>query len=154
MSVEQKYPLKLLMQAVLVLGLVALTAVGSSLMVLRWMGQPVEDHSAHQLVPFYEQLNLSPLKLEEVRLIDAGFERAREPLILEFQKVMRDLAKMLEQEESFTAEIDERVKEVHRIHGGLQELSIRRYFAVMEVLPPEQQEELRKIASTALSQPQ
>ncbi|MCD8482616.1 MAG: periplasmic heavy metal sensor [Verrucomicrobia bacterium] len=154
MVTERRISLKVWMQAVFILGLVTLTAIGSSLLVLRWMLKPSEGHSSHQMVPFFEQLNLSPEQLELARAIDTGFERARKPLVLEFQSVMRELAMLLEHEDSFTEEIAEKVKEVHQIHGALQEISIRRYFAVMEVLPGEQQAELRRIASTSLSQPQ
>lgn len=102
---------------------------------------------------FIEHLELSEEIRERVEAIDRRFEEDRQRLLAEFGEATRGLASLLEREDRYSEEVSESIHEIHRIHGELQALSIRRYFALLEVLPPEQQAELRRLASEALSQP-
>ena len=103
---------------------------------------------------FVEHLELDAGLRERVEEIDRGFERDRQRLLAEFRYATRELEALLQSEDTFSDEVAEAIREIHHIHGDLQALSIHRYFAVLEVLPPDQQAVLRRLASEALSEPQ
>ncbi len=108
----------------------------------------------HHGASFVEQLELSPAQRQEVERIDSQFEQERAALLVDFKVATNGLARLLEQEGSYSAAVDAAIAEIHRVHGGLQALSIRRYFALLEVLPPDKQLRLRQLASAELSQPE
>lgn len=108
----------------------------------------------HRGASFVDSLELSSDQRQEVERIDELFELEREALLVEFKAATNGLALLLEKEDSYTAAVDAAIAEIHRVHGGLQALSIRRYFAILDVLPPDKQLRLRQLASDELSQPE
>ena len=103
---------------------------------------------------FMHQLQLTSAQQQQVEAIDARFEAERLRLIVDFEQATDDLARLLEDETEFSEEVSEAIDRIHHVHGALQALSVRRYFAILEELPSEKQPELRRLASQALSQPE
>ncbi len=108
----------------------------------------------HHPETFVEHLDLDPGMRERVEEIDSGFEADRQRLLAEFDEATRKLEGLLLTEDQFSDAVSRAIEEIHHIHGELQALSIHRYFALLEVLPPDQREVLRRLASEALSEPQ
>ncbi len=102
---------------------------------------------------FIEHLDLDAALRERVEEVDRGFEAERQRLLSEFEAATRELEALLQSENAFTDEVAEAIHGIHHIHGELQALSIHRYFTILEVLPPDQQAVLRRLASEALSEP-
>ena len=138
-----------------VLGLVAAVAavaVFSCLLAFYAFIRP-QMGGAHHPETFVEHLDLDAGLRERVEEIDRGFEQDRQRLLAEFREATRELEALLQSEDAFSDEVAEAIRGIHHIHGDLQALSIHRYFSVLEVLPPDQQAVLRRLASEALSEP-
>jgi len=135
------------------LGVVAAVAIASCLMVFHWYLYPrMLEHPPHP--SFVEQLDLTEAQQQRIERIDARFEEERSAMLRKFAAATQRLADLLAREDAFTEEVSEAIEGVHHLHGELQALSIRRYFSLLEELPPEKQSELRRLASEALSQPE
>ena len=134
------------------IGGVAIIAVLTCLLVFHLFLKP-HAHEPHSSDSFLDQLNLEPQLYEEVVVIDQRFEEERQSLLDEFSEKTGNLASLLLEEDRFTEQVMQSIHEIHEIHGALQALSIRRYFAILAVLPPEKQAILRQLAAGALSEP-
>ncbi len=135
------------------LALVSVVAVLSCISVFYLFIRPqLASFPAHET--FVQQLRLTPEREQGVAQIDAGFEEERLRLMEDFEKATEHLARLLEDESEFSNEVSDAIDRIHHVHGALQALSVRRYFAILEELPPEKQPELRRLASRALSQPE
>ncbi|MDQ8180524.1 periplasmic heavy metal sensor [Pelagicoccus sp. SDUM812005] len=110
-----------------------------------------EEHGHHWL---HQELALNP---EEIALVD-GFEpdyrRDRAKLLADFNGQIAKLRELLVSQDRFSPEVNAAIHELHGVHAALQELSIRHYYDMMSVLPPEKKEKLRKLAVEALSEPE
>jgi len=133
-------------------GLVIVVAVGAalifSMLVLRPGGQ-----KGNHAKSTYEHLNLLAEEQERVDQVYAQFEAERISRLEEFHRLQGELAKLLQEEEEYSERVSDTVKQLHVVHADLQEVSIRRFFAVLDVLPSEKRMELRQLAAEALSQP-
>lgn len=101
-----------------------------------------------------QQLQLTPEQQRKVEAIDRQFEEERAVILRRFEQSIRHLASLLEKESAYNVEVEEAIEALHQAHGDLQALSIRRYFAILQELPPDKQLELRRLASQALSRPE
>lgn len=135
------------------LGLIAVVAILSGLAAFYLFIRPQLPRGAvHET--FVQQLQLSPEQRENIGAIDRRFEEERTMILHRFEERTRHLAALLEKENTYSPELDEAIERVHHVHGELQALSIRRYFAILQELPPEKQAELRRLASQSLSHPE
>ncbi len=135
------------------LGLIAAVAILSGLAAFYLFIRPQLSHGVvHET--FVQQLQLSPGQRENVEAIDRRFEAERTAILRRFEETTRQLAALLEKENAYSPEVDEAIEQVHHVHGELQALSIRRYFAILQELPPDKQSELRRLASQSLSHPE
>ncbi len=137
----------------LLLTVVAVVAVASCLAVFYGFIRP-RLPVAFEHETFVERLDLNPAQRAAVEDIDRRFEAERERILQHFNAATRDLAALLESEDAFTGEVSAAIDRVHGYHGELQALSVRRYFAVLEVLPGEKRPDFRRLAAEALSQPE
>ena len=142
-------PLRLL----LLLLLVAIVAIGSCLAVFYGFIRPSLPVD-YQQETFVERLALNPAQQAEVEEIDRNFETRRQEILKKFRAATKDLALLLEQENEYSEEVAGAIERVHAVHGELQALSVRRYFAVLDVLPEQKRPEFRRLAADALSHPE
>lgn len=117
-----------------------------------------EDWSQHDSPHGHQWLH-EALKLtdEEATAIDAfepEYRASKAALQADFQSKIEELREQLLNSDQFSLEVQLSIHELHLVHGQLQELSIRHYFDMMSVLPPEKQAHLKELASQALSVPQ
>lgn len=133
-------------------GLVAAVAVGAALVFSTLVLRPDGQKGSHAKST-YEHLNLSAEEQEWVDQVYARFEAERISRLEEFHRLQGELAKLLQEEEEYSERVSDTVKQLHVVHADLQEVSIRRFFAVLDVLPAEKRMELRQLAAEALSQP-
>lgn len=117
-----------------------------------------KDWSQHDSVHGHQWLHKAlNLTDEEATAIDAFEPKYREQkavLEAEFQEKIEALREQLITSDQFSPEVEHAIHELHLVHGQLQELSIRHYYQMMSVLPPEKQARLKELASQALSVPQ
>lgn len=102
----------------------------------------------------HQELQLTP---EERAMIDAfepSYRQEREVLLNQYQLQVSELARLLENTESHTPEITESIHELHQVHGKLQTLSIKHFYDMLSVLPPDKKDKLRGLAVEALSLPE
>lgn len=132
---------------------VAAVAVASCLAVFYGFIRP-RMPVAYEHETFVEQLALTDAQRAAVEEIDRRFETERGRLLEQFNATTRDLAALLESEDAYTDAVAGAIDRVHGVHGELQALSVRRYFAVLEVLPEEKRPEFRRLAAEALSHPE
>ncbi len=100
-----------------------------------------------------QEMDLREEHTRDIDAVNADFERRRQELLDAFYREQQTLAQLLRDEEAFSPVVEEAVVDIHHIHGQLQTLSIERYFAILEVLPPEQRADLRELEAATLSQP-
>jgi hypothetical protein len=118
---------------------------------------PRADWSQHDAADghqwLHEELGLTAEEALAVDAFEAPYRAERARLSDEFKERIDRLAALLRESDEITPEVTHAVHELHLVHGQLQELSIRHYFEMLGVLPPEKQEKLRKLAVEALSTP-
>lgn len=101
-----------------------------------------------------ETLALTPEQAASVNALEPEYREERARLQREFQERIEQLRQHLVQSEAFTDETRHAIHELHQVHGALQELSIRHFYDMLQVLPADKQAKLKDIASEALSTPQ
>lgn len=101
-----------------------------------------------------DQLDLSDAEYAAINRFEDAYRSERGQLLAEYRDRIAQLREMLTTEDDFSAEVEQAIHDLHGVHGNLQELSIRHYFDMLGVLPPEKQERLRAIAADALSEPE
>lgn len=111
-----------------------------------------DGHDGHQWLS--QELNLTPGEVAAIDTFEPEYRQERATLQHHFQAKIDELRKEIVSSDEFSDEAKATIHELHIIHGELQELSIRHYYQMMRVLPPEKQERLREIAAKALSVPQ
>jgi Spy/CpxP family protein refolding chaperone len=100
-----------------------------------------------------QELGLSRVELQAINQFVPEYHSERQKLELDFDQRITELGQILAANENYTDAVTHAVHRIHEIHGQLQELSIRHYFDMLRVLPPEKQQGLRDLASEALSRP-
>lgn len=133
--------------------LVAVMAIVSCLAVFHWLIRP-QLHEAPVYSSFVELLDLNSEQQIRIEEIENYFDAERSLILGRFEQTTRNLAQLLMSEDEYSQQVEDAIAEVHHIHGELQALSVRRYFAILETLPVDKQQRLRKIAADALSQPE
>ena len=113
---------------------------------------PMVHEHAHQWL--HDQLDLNAEENEALESIEKRYALKRNELTLEFQARKAKLANILIQNEDFSEDVTEAVKEIHLSHGALQQLSIQHYYDMLDVLSPKNRDKLKSLASEALSQPE
>jgi Spy/CpxP family protein refolding chaperone len=101
----------------------------------------------------HEELGLTAEEAAAIDQFESPYREERSRLNAEFEKRIDRLASLLRESDGVTPEVTHAVHELHSVHGQLQELSIRHYFEMLSVLPPEKQAKLRQLAVEALSTP-
>ena len=137
-------------------GLMVLCVV-VSMLTSRFM-MPGDDWSRHEGQHghqwLHQELDLTDEEAAAVDRFEPEYRRQKAVLQAEFQAKIEALRELLVSSDQFSPEVQHAIHELHQVHGQLQELSIRHYFQMMSVLPPDKQERLKQIAGQALSIPQ
>lgn len=102
----------------------------------------------------HQELNLTSEEGSAIDAFEPAYREERAVLQQQFQAKIEELRREITSADQFSDQARETIHELHLIHGQLQELSIRHYYQMMQVLPPEKQDRLRDIAAKALSVPQ
>jgi len=102
----------------------------------------------------HQALDLTETESAAIDAFEPDYRTQRASLLGAFNSKIEDLRQQLVTSEQFTPEVEHAIHELHIIHGQLQELSIRHYFQMMKVLPPEKQLQLKALAGQALSVPE
>jgi Spy/CpxP family protein refolding chaperone len=136
----------------LILVCVLVSAVTSNLLTRKVDWSKHDEDDGHQWL--HHELNLTPKETAAIDAFEPEYRQERAALQGQFQSKIEELRQEIISSDQFSDEAKETIHELHIIHGQLQELSIRHYYQMMQVLPPEKQERLRDIAAKALSVPQ
>jgi len=133
--------------------LVAIVAISTTLLLyVLWFRPGPTEHPGTSDI--YEQLTLSPEEEQRIGAVHQRFQAERSDILREFQQLQGQLAVLLKEEETYSPALADAIHQLHEVHAQLQEISIRRFFAMLETLPPEKQEKLRTLAAETLSQPE
>ena len=111
-----------------------------------------DEAHGHQWL--HHELNLTAQEAAAVDVFEPAYREQRTLLLTQFHGKIGNLRQLLQQSDAYNPEVEHAIHELHLIHGNLQELSIRHYFQMMSVLPPEKQAHLKRIAGEALSVPE
>lgn len=136
----------------LILLCVIVSSVTSNLLTSSADWSKHDELDGHQWLQ--DELNLSPEELAAINAFEPEYRQERAALQEQFQSKIEELRQEIISSDQFSDEVKGTIHELHIIHGQLQELSIRHYYQMMQVLPPAKQERLRDIAAKALSVPQ
>ncbi|WFB34445.1 periplasmic heavy metal sensor [Kiritimatiellota bacterium B12222] len=109
---------------------------------------PLGHHWLHQ------ELSLSEAESASISRFEADYQNERAALLVEFNQQIDKLAGLLVTQNQWDATVESQIHELHNVHGQLQKLSIIHFYQMLDVLPPEKQEQLRAIAVQALSVPE
>lgn len=115
----------------------------------RWEHDELHGHQW-----LHKELGLTHEEAQQIDLFEGDYRSEREALLVEFDKRMSELAELLRESESYSAEVTKAVHSLHEVHGALQNLSIVHYYEMLNVLPPDKQDKLKELAVEALSQPE
>ena len=136
----------------LILVCVLVSAVTSNLLTRKVDWSKHDEDDGHQWL--HHELNLTPEETAAINAFEPEYRQNRAALQKQFQSKIEELRQEIVSSDEFSGEAEVIIHGLHIIHGQLQELSIRHYYQMMQVLPPEKQERLRNIAAKALSVPQ
>lgn len=142
---------------VLVFAAVLIVAAGAvAYFVADWVSQAQswKHDQKHGHEWLRQEIGLSDAESAAINDFEAGYREKRAELLEKYRKQMGGLRDLLLRQDDFTPEVQHAINELHRIHGELQELSIRHYYDMLSVLPPEKKDRLRKVAADALSEPE
>lgn len=127
---------------------------GISLLTVMLLKQDHWQHDAPQGHEWLQQeLGLSDEQTQAIDQFLPEYHSQRQVLEVEFDKRIAALGQILAANDAYSDEVTHAVHHIHEVHGQLQELSIRHYFDMLSVLPPQQQQNLRDLAAEALSRP-
>lgn len=101
-----------------------------------------------------EEIGLTDAEFAAINAFEEPYRRERAALMTDYAAQMAKIRDLLVSQDAFSPEVQHAIHELHLVHGQLQELSIRHYFDMLSVLPPEKQAALRRVAVDALSQPE
>lgn len=111
-----------------------------------------DSNYGHQWL--HNELNLTEGEAAAIDAFEPEYREHRTALEIEFQEKIEELRVILITSDRFSPEVEDAIHELHQVHGQLQGLSIRHYFQMMRVLPPDKQARLKELAGQALSIPQ
>lgn len=137
--------------------LVMILACGAvAYIVADWSSQPPEwEHDQqHGHEWLRQEIGLTDAESVAIDAFEAEYRQQRAALLEQYKIEMLNLRDLLVQQDSFSPQIQHAIHELHLVHGELQELSIRHYYDMLNVLPPEKKDRLRKLAADALSEPE
>lgn len=127
---------------------------GVSLLTVTWVKQNQWQHDGPQGHAWLQQeLELTAEQTAAIDQFLPEYQHQRQQLEVEFDQRIAELAEILAANSAYTDEVTHAVHRIHLVHGQLQELAIRHYFDMLNVLPPEQQHLLHRLAGEALSRP-
>ena len=112
------------------------------------------DYGIHDGPEGHEGHDWVHRQLGRINAFEKPYRTERARLQTEFDTRVRALANLLESQDDFSPAVTAAVADLHHYHGQLQQLAIAHYFEMLSVLPPDKQNNLRKIATDALSTPQ
>lgn len=101
-----------------------------------------------------KEIGLSDEEYDAINSFEAEYRQRRDELLTQYNARIGDLRQLLLTHDEFAPEVEHAIHELHVVHGELQELSIRHYYDMLRVLPPEKQGRLRQVATDALSEPE
>ena len=113
-----------------------------------------QHDSAHGHVWLHQELNLTDNEAVAIDAFEPQYWEQKAALEAKFQEKIEALRVQLMTSDRFSPEVEHTIHDLHQVHGQLQELSIRHYYQIMSVLPPEKRARLKELASQALSIPQ
>jgi Spy/CpxP family protein refolding chaperone len=114
--------------------------------------EPHQEPYGHHWL--HEELALTPSEVATIEAFEADYRTQKEALLVQFKIKVAELGALLQVQSDVSPEVEHAIHELHIVHGDLQELSIRHYFQMLSVLPPEKQAKLRRLAGEALSVPE
>ena len=101
-----------------------------------------------------QETGLNDAEFAAIDAFEAGYREQRAELLAKYREQMGSLRDLLVERDDFTPEVQHAIHDLHLVHGELQELSIRHYYDMLSVLPPEKKDRLRNVAADALSEPE
>lgn len=151
-------PMKRFLVLAMTASILLATCVGLSILAAQWVMQTetvVDPHApmhGHQWL--HEQLGLTEAESAAIDAFEGDYHQKKDALTAQFEARIAELRALLARQDAYSSEVDAAIHRLHEVHGALQELSIRHYYDMMGVLPPEKQAKLRELAVKALSQPE
>lgn len=151
-------PLKRFFLLSLIIATVLGTCVGLSILASQWVMASQADWNQHEQMHGHqwlrEQLRLTETESAAIDAFEGDYRREKEALTAQFDARIAELRTLLAGQDAYSPEVDTAIHRLHEVHGALQKLSIRHYYDMMGVLPPDKQAMLRELAVKALSQPE
>ncbi len=139
-------------------GILIVLCVGISILASQWVmhesrswnlnDQPQGHQGLHQA------LGLTDDEAAAIDTFENTYHQKKDALTQEFEARVAALRQLLVEQDQYSPDVNTAIHRLHEVHGALQELSIRHYYDMLSVLPPEKQEKLRQLAVKALSQPE
>ena len=140
-----------------ILGLLVVICVGVSILTAQWVmqrGASWQHDEPHGHQWLHDELGLSDEESAAIDAFEEAYRTQRSALLEEFNRRIANLGTLIASQDNFSQEVELAIHRIHEVHGQLQELSIRHYYDMINVLPPEKQDMLRELAVNALSQPE
>jgi len=132
---------------VTMLGICVIVSVVTASWVLRdeTSQEVLEHHWIH------EELDLDEEDFPELEEMEVVYSAEKNKLLGELAVLQARLSQQLLEKSEADEEISETVKQIHHVHGKIQELGIKHYFDMISILPEPKQRRLRELAVDALS---
>ncbi len=136
-----------------VLGLIAVCGLSCYLAVMWAVHRHGPDADPAGMEWLHERLGIDATQVAGLEDLELRYSEQRSRLMSEMEALQARLATQLRVKSEADAEVVETIEQIHGVHGGLQELSVRYYFDLLRLLPDEQQTRLRRLAAQSLSKP-
>ena len=139
-------------------GMLIVLCVGISILASQWVMHESRSWNHHDQPQghqgLHQALGLTDDETAAIDTFEKTYHSQKDALTQEFEARVAALRQLLVEQDQYAPEINTAIHRLHEVHGALQELSIRHYYDMLSVLPPEKQEKLRQFAVKALSQPE
>lgn len=121
---------------------------------IHWIGTSDEhSNTAKNHDWLHEKLELKDGEVPELESLEEQFSKEKKRLDEEIDAHKAKLAKQLRSKEKPDQEIVDSVRNIHLVHGKIQQLEIKHYFDMLSILPPAKRAKLRELATESLSAP-
>ena len=132
----------------LILVAVFITFIACWFVAKSFMGAHTHTDDTHQLL--HQQLNLNNEQDHKLEAIERNFIDKKQALEASVQIANQALAAAIAQDQSYSVAVKQAVEKIHAAQGELQQLTLQHLFDMGQLLTPEQQAALNKLAIDAL----
>jgi Spy/CpxP family protein refolding chaperone len=98
----------------------------------------------------HHELNLTETQNRQIQAIEDDYHQNHQKLEASIRRANAELAAVIQEENSYTPRVQEKVEAIHHAMGELQKVTLEHIYAMYPHLTPDQQQKLQTFVADAL----